>query len=90
MLSKQQMMKAALNECVSMLGEDLVEKHKDLCCSSCNILDNGSLAYSLGMDTKEKPYQMGKETAMEYYAFVVVNPETGGVMRDYEKSTLPS
>ena len=89
MLDKQQMMKLALNECVQMLGEDLVMKHKDLCCCSCGISSDGMFKYNLGMDTKQCTYKMGDETPMEFYAFVIVNPETGKVTRDYESSILP-
>lgn len=89
MLDKQQMMKLALNECVQMLGEDLVMKHKELCCCSCGTSSDGMFRYNLGMDTKQRTYKMGDETPMEFYAFVIVNPETGKVTRDYENSTLP-
>lgn len=89
MLDKQQMMKLALNECVQMLGEDLVMKHKELCCCSCAISSDGMFKYNLGMDTKQFTYKMGDETPMEFYAFVIVNPETGKVTRDYESSILP-
>lgn len=89
MLEKQQMMKLALNECVQMLGEDLVMKHKELCCCSCGISSDGMFRYNLGMDTKKRPYKMGDETPMEFYAFVIVDPKTGEVTRDYNSSTLP-
>lgn len=89
MLNKPQMMKLALNECVQMLGEELVMKHKELCCCSCGISSDGMFRYSLGMDTKQNTYKMGDETPMEFYAFVIVNPKTGTVTRDYEKSILP-
>lgn len=90
MLAKQDMMKIALNECVAMLGEDLVMKHKDLCCCTCGINSSGLFAYNLGIDTSETPLSVGKETPMEFYAFVTVNPKTGEVKRDYEKSVLPN
>lgn len=90
MLNKQQMAKIALNDCVAMLGKDLVEKHKDLCCCSYTILEDGTLSYCLGMDTKEQPYKMGDETPMEFNAFVIVDPKSGTVTRDYNKSTLPN
>lgn len=89
MLSEKQMMQIALNECVQMLGVNLVMKHKDLCCCSCGILSNGMFSYNLGMDTTQRPYVMGDETPMEYYAFVIVDPKSGKVTREYEKSTLP-
>ena len=89
MLDKQQMMKLALNECIQMLGEDLVMKHKELCCCSCGTSNDGLFAYNLGMDTKRTAYKMGDETPMEFYAFVIVNPKTGEVTRDYKNSILP-
>lgn len=89
MLDKSQMMNLALSECVQMLGEELVMKHKNLCCCSYGISSDGMFRYSLGMDTKQYPYKMGNETPMEFYAFVIVNPETGNVTRDYENSILP-
>lgn len=89
MLSETKMMEIALNECVQMLGKELVMKHKDLCCCSCGTLSNGMFTYNLGMDTQQKPYNMGDETPMEFYAFVIVNPKTGAVTRDYENSILP-
>lgn len=89
MLDKQQMMKIALNECVQMLGENLVMKHKELCCCSCGTSSDGMFKYNLGMDTKQSTYKMGNETPMEFYAFVIVDPKTGKVTRDYENSILP-
>lgn len=89
MLDKQQMMKIALNECVQMLGENLVMKHKELCCCSCGTSSDGMFKYNLGMDTKQITYKMGNETPMEFYAFVIVDPKTGKVTRDYENSILP-
>ena len=89
MLSEEKMMEIALDECVQMLGRDLVMKHKDLCCCSCGTLSDGMFAYNLGMDTKQRTYKMGDETPMEFYAFVIVNPKTGTVTRNYEKSILP-
>ena len=90
MLSKSQMMKIALNECVDMIGKDIVKKHKDLCSCSCGIKENGMFSYCLGMDTKRASFVIGKETPMEYYAFVFVDPKTGNVTRDYKNSTLPN
>ena len=46
--------------------------------------------YNLGIDTKEKPYKFGGESLMDFYAFVIVNPSTGTVVRDYENSILPN
>ena len=90
MLSKQKLMELALNECIDMLGKDLVMKHKDLCCCTCGMYSDGMFRYNLGMDTKEtKAYKMGDETPMQFYAFVIVNPKTGEVIREYDKSVLP-
>lgn len=90
MLSKEEMMKIALNECVNMLGRDLVMQHKDLCCCACGMSNAGMFEYNLGMDIEEKPYKMGDETPMDFYAFVVVDPKTGKVTRDYKNSILPN
>jgi hypothetical protein len=89
MLNKQKLMEIALTECVQMLGEELVMQHKDMCCCSCGNTEDGMFAYNLGMDTRKRPYKMGDETPMEFYAFVIVNPKTGSVARDYNKSVLP-
>lgn len=77
MLSVQEMKKRALDECVKMIGKEIVEKHKELCCASYRVLDEGLLYYCLGMDTKEYPYKMGDELPMEFYAVVIVEPEYG-------------
>ena len=90
MLSEKKMMEIALNECVQMLGKELVMQHKDLCCCSCGTSSDGLFRYNLGMDTTERPYKMGDETPMEFYAFVIVDPETGKVTRDYLNSILPN
>ena len=89
MLDKSQMMQLALQECMQMLGEELVMKHKELCCCSCGISSDGLFNYNLGMDTKQRAYKMGDETPMEYYAFVTINPKTGEIFRDYKNSILP-
>lgn len=89
MLDRQQLMRIALNECVEMIGEDLVMKHKDLCCCTCGNNLDGMFTYNLGMDTKRTNVKMGDETPMEFYAFVVINPNTGEVTRDYANSVLP-
>ena len=89
MLTKQNMMEMALKECVAMLGEDVVMSHKDLCCCTCGMDDDGLFVYNLGLDTSETPLSIGKETPMEFYAFVTINPKTGEVKRDYKKSVLP-
>lgn len=90
-LSVKEMRKIARDACIDMLGKDLVYMHKDLCCDfhSVGVADDGLFHYGLGMDTKETPFVFGSEDPMEYYAFVVVNPNTGAVTRDYEKSILP-
>ena len=90
MLSEKQMMSIALNECIEMIGKDLVEAHKERCCCSCGTKEDGMFYYCLGMDTQETPYVMGKETPMEFYAFAIVNPQTGDVTRDYQNSKLPA
>ena len=89
MLSKHQMMKIAMDECIAMIGKELVEKHKDLCCCACSITENKNLSFCLGMDTEKKPFVMGDETPMEFYAFVIVDPQTGKVTRNYHNSILP-
>ena len=90
MLSERDLMKIALDECVEMIGKELVYKHKDLCCSTYGMSYEGMFEYNLGMDTKEtEEFIIGSNTPMEYYAFVVVNPLTGEVTRDYESSILP-
>lgn len=89
MLEKQQLMRIALDECVEMIGKDLVMKHKDLCCCTCWNSQDGMFMYNLGMDTKHTNVTMGDETPMEFYAFVVINPNTGEVTRDYANSILP-
>ena len=93
MLTEQEMRKIARDECVAMLGKELVYAHKDLCCSCYGMTASGMFEYNLGMDTKEyepKAPLMGEETPMKFYAFVTVNPKTGKVTRDYKNSTLPS
>ena len=90
MLSKDEIKKIALDECVQMLGAELVSKHEDLCCCAYGENGIGLFEYILGMDTKETEYKMGDEKPMQFYAFVVVDPRTGIVTRDYEKSILPS
>ena len=90
MLSEKEMIKIALEECVSIIGKDLVYAHKDLCCASYGFNSNGVFEYIFGIDTEERPYKMGDETPMEYYAFVSVDPKTGAVKRNYEESVLPN
>ena len=89
-LSENELKKIALDECVEMIGKELVYQHKELCCSTYGMSYDNMFEYNLGMDTEEKEYKMGDETPMEYYAFVVVNPQTGEVTRDYESSILPN
>ena len=90
MLSVEEMRRIARDVCVEMLGKDLVYAHKDLCCACFGILDDGMFHYNLGMDTKEKPYKFGSEGLMDYYAFVIVDPSNGAVVKDYQNSTLPN
>lgn len=89
MLNKAQMMKIALNECIDMIGEELVNSHKELCCASYCTTEEGLFSYCLGMDTELKKLPMGDETPMEFYAFVIIDPETGKITRDYNNSILP-
>lgn len=90
MLSEKELRRIARDECVNMIGKDLVYAHKDLCCDCFGILDDGMFHYNLGIDTKEKPYKFGGESLMDFYAFVIVNPSTETVVRDYENSILPN
>lgn len=84
------MMKIGLDECVDMIGKDLVEAHKELCCCSCYTTEKGLFSYTLGMDTELKLLPMGDETQMKFYASVIIDPTNGNVTRDYKKSTLPN
>lgn len=90
MLSKDKLKKISFEECTAMLGKELVTKHIELCCASYGLLANGMFHYCLGLDTKEREWQFGDESPMEFYASVVVNPEDGRIIRDYENSTLPN
>ena len=89
MLTESQLIYAALVDCVDMLGEELVAQHKDLCCASYGFQNNGVFSYCLGMDTTQNILPIGDETPMQYYAFVTVDPESGTVTRDLNKSVLP-
>ena len=90
MLTEKELKKIALNECVDMLGKDLVEQHKNLCCACWGMEDN-AFTYNLGMDSeKREPKRLSTGgPLMEYYAFVKVDPNTGSVTRDYKSSSLP-
>lgn len=90
MLTNDKLEKIALDECINMIGENFVMKHKEFCCASYGIMSDGLFHYNLGMDTRQREWQFGGETPMEFYAFVVVNPKTGQVTRDYDNSTLPN
>ena len=90
MLNTEEMIKIALSECVEMLGKDLVDKHKEKCCGAYRMTDSGLFSYALGLDTKNIDFTFGKETPMEFYACVIVDPKTGKITRDYKKSVLPS
>lgn len=90
MLKENELRRIARDECVAMLGKDLVYAHKDLCCAAYGMMNDGLFHYTLGMDTDEhKDWHIGENTDMKYYAFVIVHPQTGKVTRDYESSTLP-
>ena len=88
-MDTNEMKKIALSACIEMIGEALVMQHKDLCCCTCGMMSDGLFHYSLGVDIKERAYKMGDEIPFEYVAFVVVNPESGEVTRDYKGSFLP-
>ena len=88
MISNEKLKKIALNECVNMIGENLVMKHKEFCCASYGMFSDGLFHYNLGMDTKEREWVFGGETPMEFYAFVTVNPGTGVVICDYGSCML--
>lgn len=94
MLSEKELRRIARDECVEMLGKNLVYSRKELCCASFRMDDDdGLFHYSLGMDLEEsEPVVglMGEETPMDYYAFVTVNPITGEATRQYDISILPS
>ena len=90
MLSTEKMIKIALSECVNMIGKELVATHKDLCCGSYRTTEEGLFSYVLGMDTKGGNYSLGKETPMQFYATVIVDPKTGNLTRDYKNSVLPN
>lgn len=94
MLSEKELRRIARDECVDMLGEELVYPRKDLCCASFGIFDDGLFHYSLGMDLEEpepEPFDGLKidEIPMDYCACVTVNPKTGEVTRLYDISRLP-
>ena len=88
-MDERELLKRGLDECIEMLGRDLVYSHKELCCDFYGYTPEGMIDYGLGMDTKEVPFVWGDETPMEYYAFVTIDPKTGSITREYEKSTLP-
>ena len=94
MLNIRELKEKALNECIQMIGEDLFMEHKDLCCASYGMNDDGTFEYILGMDTVEAELAESTiiiaEDPMEYYAFVYVDPKTGVVKRDYINSILPN
>ena len=100
MLSMKEMRILARDECIQMIGYDLVMEHKDLCCACAGMEDDGLFHYNLGVSLEESETEkmrkrgeikglLIRETPMDYYAFVVVNPETGEVIREYDISTLP-
>lgn len=95
MLEKSELMDIALKECISMLGEELVKSNKDFCCCTCGFNWEGLFIYNLGVDTNQRMDKMkefvllGDETPPEFYASVIVDPDSGKVIRDYENSKLP-
>lgn len=91
MLTEIELRRIARDECVAMLGKDLVYANKDLCCAAFGTMSDGLFHYTLGLDTEElTDWHIGENTKMRYYAFVVVDPATGKPTRDYKSSTLPN
>ena len=90
MLNTEEMIKIALPECVAMLGENLVNKHKDLCCAAYSTTEEGLFSYILGLDTKNVDFSIGNETPQKFRAVVIVDPKTGKVERDNKASKLPN
>ena len=91
MLTEIELRRIARDECVDMLGKELVYANKDLCCAAFGTMSDGLFHYTLGLDTEElTEWHIGENTDMKYYAFVIVDPRTGKVTRDYNSSTLPN
>ncbi|WP_317394691.1 hypothetical protein [Faecalicoccus pleomorphus] len=89
MLTQKEMKKIALDECVQMLGEQLVMKNKNLCCDSFELNDN-NFSYALCLDlTAVGGRLLENENPMKYIACVNVDPVKGTVQRDLDQSRLP-
>ena len=93
MFTEDEMRKLGLNECVDMIGRDLVMAHKDLCLDMWT-WKNGMFHYGLGMSLEEREYPphaiLMSNTPMDFYAWTIIDPESGRVVRNYEDSTLPN
>lgn len=89
MLGNKKMIELAQTECIKMLGEEFVKKHKDRCCPCYGINDDKLFRFTLALSVEDKPYKMGDETPMDYYATVTVSPKSGEVTRIYKDSNLP-
>lgn len=91
MLNKQEMKKIALAECIKMVGKDFFELYKENCCAGYGMTDSNLFRYSLCVELEEsEEWTIGDNTPFDYYVFVLVNPETGEVIRDYKNSILPN
>ncbi|MBQ0004620.1 MAG: hypothetical protein KBS68_02020 [Clostridiales bacterium] len=90
MIEKSELKSLALDACIDMIGRHFVMQHKDDCCASCGILNDGLFHYWLGMDTRDVEWSFGGETPMEYAAHVLIDINTGALTRDYESSRLPA
>lgn len=89
MLTQKEMKKIALDECVQMLGEQLVMSNKNLCCDSFELNDN-NFSYALCLDlTAVGGRLLENENPMKYIACVNVDPVKGTVQRDLDQSRLP-
>lgn len=96
MLTEKKMKKIALPECVEMLGKDFVYQRKNLCCD-CWGFNDDLFEYTLLVpkETREKPISPNDRKIciddshfFDYFAQVIVDPQTGNVERDYERSKL--
>ena len=97
MLTEKKMKKIAVPECVEMLGKDFVYQRKNLCCDCWGSNDDGLFEYTLLVpkETREKPISPNDRKIciddshfFDYFAQVIVDPQTGNVERDYERSKL--
>ena len=74
-----------------MIGSELVNKHRDLCCAAYGMLSTGKFYYTLGLDSENNDdWEFGRETPMQYSAVVFVDPNTGIIKKDYANSILPN